>query len=576
MVRGDDVYLMNFWPMDNLNIVGGGLRYAHRGRPSSSRSQVGMSQPNNPFQRQTDLVPARARLPRRTRSSCSIDRASVLSGAPDRTGRSSAAWSRPRLQGRSSTASSTGSRPVERTSQRTGRLEGLPEDSGFVLGAQLGGYVSSRLAHVRERLLPLRARPRGLRPARASPSAPAPRDHDGSRRSRFRLALSANWEWNESARTSVWACRWARGGRSFTTPIRRSGTEARLSEGAIALRPHACGSARSRARRGLARRGDLPAPDGPFRQRRRAEQRRAHLANGDLARLPGRRLPGDHRSSSTTSRRSGSRRSGSAPSCSTSTRRRGRRLPRLLAQDLERLNPHFGDLATLRAMVDACHAARHQGHRRHRHEPPRAGLLLRHQPERAARRPRSTASGRRSPLGRVTEYDPDYDPRGIQAFTSLGEAGPAPMGFFDMPEIFRVPPGPAVFQQPAGLQPARARDRLQRPEQVVSATSRAASRTSTPRTRVRDELIRVFTTGCSRPTSTATASTRIKHVEHGSGRDFAPRMREPRGRGKTNFLHVRRGLRRRRRAGRQLHAAGRCSTRSSTSRRSSRSSATCS
>jgi hypothetical protein len=27
MYRGDDVYLLNWWPLDNLNMVGGGARY---------------------------------------------------------------------------------------------------------------------------------------------------------------------------------------------------------------------------------------------------------------------------------------------------------------------------------------------------------------------------------------------------------------------------------------------------------------------------------------------------------------------------------------------------------------------
>src|SRR5690606_10372645 len=47
-----------------------------------------------------------------------------------------------------------------------------------------------------------------------------------------------------------------------------------------------------------------------------------------------------------------------------------------------------------------------------------------------------------SRLTRVTEYDPDYDPRGVQGETSLGESGPAEVIFFHAPEINRVAPGP--------------------------------------------------------------------------------------------------------------------------------------
>ncbi|MFA5624651.1 MAG: alpha-amylase family glycosyl hydrolase [Bradymonadales bacterium] len=47
-----------------------------------------------------------------------------------------------------------------------------------------------------------------------------------------------------------------------------------------------------------------------------------------------------------------------------------------------------------------------------------------------------------SDLSRVTEFDPDWQPQGIQAFTSMGLAGAAPIVFFDMPRINRVAPGP--------------------------------------------------------------------------------------------------------------------------------------
>jgi maltoporin len=33
MLRGDDIYLLDFWPLDNLNTVGGGLRYGFCGEP---------------------------------------------------------------------------------------------------------------------------------------------------------------------------------------------------------------------------------------------------------------------------------------------------------------------------------------------------------------------------------------------------------------------------------------------------------------------------------------------------------------------------------------------------------------
>jgi alpha-amylase len=127
------------------------------------------------------------------------------------------------------------------------------------------------------------------------------------------------------------------------------------------------------------------------------------------------------------------------------------------AVDLERLNPHFGDLASLRAMIHAAHergmlvildiVTNHMGQVFY------YDINQNGQPDEAVYGsgnlpPGGSPSAETSPLSRVTEYDPDFDPRGIQSFTSLGPAGPAPIRFFDMPEIFRTLPSPAIFADP--------------------------------------------------------------------------------------------------------------------------------
>ncbi len=43
-------------------------------------------------------------------------------------------------------------------------------------------------------------------------------------------------------------------------------------------------------------------------------------------------------------------------------------------------------------------------------------------------------------LERIIEWDPDYDPRGIQGWTSLGYSGDADIRFTDWPEVNRTPP----------------------------------------------------------------------------------------------------------------------------------------
>ncbi|MBK7825790.1 carbohydrate porin [Nannocystis sp.] len=56
MYRGDDIYLLNFWPLDNLNTIGGGLGYAFgEARRTSLKFHAGLNQPTDPYYRQTVL-----------------------------------------------------------------------------------------------------------------------------------------------------------------------------------------------------------------------------------------------------------------------------------------------------------------------------------------------------------------------------------------------------------------------------------------------------------------------------------------------------------------------------------------
>ena len=67
-----------------------------------------------------------------------------------------------------------------------------------------------------------------------------------------------------------------------------------------------------------------------------------------------------------------------------------------------------------------------------------------------------TCSGSRnndqaSDLRRAGEWDPEYDSRGVQAFTALGENGLAPVEWVEMPEINRTPPNLSDFKTPIGI-----------------------------------------------------------------------------------------------------------------------------
>lgn len=115
------------------------------------------------------------------------------------------------------------------------------------------------------------------------------------------------------------------------------------------------------------------------------------------------------------------------------------------AQDFTNVNPHFGDLARLRELVDVMHQHNIKvivdivvNH---------VGQLFYYDINQNGQADITTwyATDGSDTLDVVTEWDPAFDDRGIQSFTSLGEAGPAPIGWVNMPEINRVPPVPVEF-----------------------------------------------------------------------------------------------------------------------------------
>ncbi len=122
-------------------------------------------------------------------------------------------------------------------------------------------------------------------------------------------------------------------------------------------------------------------------------------------------------------------------------------------QDLTEVNPHFGDLPALRSLAAALHdrgmkivldiVTNHMGqvffYDMNLNGHPDIYIGGTGQPNAGA------GTDPTSPVVRATEYDPDFDIRGVQASTSLGIAGRAPMIFFNDATINRVPPKPAIF-----------------------------------------------------------------------------------------------------------------------------------
>jgi len=136
-------------------------------------------------------------------------------------------------------------------------------------------------------------------------------------------------------------------------------------------------------------------------------------------------------------------------------------------QDFLRPNAHFGDLTKLRELVDAAHArgmlvildvvTNHVGQLFYYDingngvpDDTLSGggfshtcLQICDNPERASECSADEltyCSLGKDYLERIIEWDPEYDPRGVQGWTSLGFSGPADVRFTDWPEVNRTPP----------------------------------------------------------------------------------------------------------------------------------------
>ncbi|MBR4985924.1 MAG: hypothetical protein IKY83_09310 [Proteobacteria bacterium] len=117
--------------------------------------------------------------------------------------------------------------------------------------------------------------------------------------------------------------------------------------------------------------------------------------------------------------------------------------------DFLKHNPHFGDLATLRRLSDELHkrnmklildiVTNHVG-QVFFYDVNMNGQANEWLAGRGDKDKGSTYTD--GDLSRMTEYDPDFMAHGIDAYTSMGISGQAPIVFFDMPNISRMAPGP--------------------------------------------------------------------------------------------------------------------------------------
>lgn len=207
------------------------------------------------------------------------------------------------------------------------------------------------------------------------------------------------------------------------------------------------------------------------------------------------------------------------------------------AQDLTEPNPHFGDLSALRSMVSTAHAkgmkvildivTNHMGQLFY------YDMNENGQPDDAV-----AGSGTTSALVHVNEYDPDFDPRGIQARTSLGESGPSPIVFVYDPVSNHIPPLPELFQHPEVYNRRGRTYNFDDPDQLLHGDFPGGLKdVDTTRCDVKQALVDSYARWVELADLDGFRIDTVKHVEREFWRFFTQKVRQRLDRqGKKNFL----------------------------------------
>ena len=196
-------------------------------------------------------------------------------------------------------------------------------------------------------------------------------------------------------------------------------------------------------------------------------------------------------------------------------------------QDFLNVNPHWGDLPKLREMVEVMHdndikvvldiVVNH------------VGQLFYYDINRNGQADITTyyATDGSDTTDIVTEWDPAYDPRGVQGWTSLGESGEAPLGWVDMPEINRVLPNPPEFANPDWYNRRGRVINWGDFEQVVYGDFPGGLKDlKTEHPDVRTALIDAFGYWIETANLDGFRIDTLKHVEHDFWQEFCPAIRD--------------------------------------------------
>lgn len=219
------------------------------------------------------------------------------------------------------------------------------------------------------------------------------------------------------------------------------------------------------------------------------------------------------------------------------------------AQDLTQPNPHYGDIPALRHMIDAAHkknikvildlVTNHMGQVFY------YDINKNGQPDENV-----SGSGLHSyidengqyqnpdPVVHINEYDPDFNPRGVQSRTSLGESGPAPILFVYDPASNHIPPMPELFQNPAAYNRKGRTFNFDDPDQLVHGDFPGGLKdVDTTRCDVKEAMVDSYTRWVELTDLDGFRIDTVKHVEYEFWRYFSQKVRQRLDKqGKKNFF----------------------------------------
>ncbi len=207
------------------------------------------------------------------------------------------------------------------------------------------------------------------------------------------------------------------------------------------------------------------------------------------------------------------------------------------AQDFTATNPHFGDIMALRSMVAAAHergmliiidvVTNHVGQ-----------LFFYDINLNGHADDQVRGSGEQSDVFHINEHDPDFDPRGIQSETSLGEAGPAPIIFKHDPATNHMPPLPPVLRRHDVYNRRGRTIDFDDPDQLLHGDFPGGLKDlNTSRCDVKQAMVDVYARWVELTDVDGFRIDTIKHVEREFWRYFTQKIRQRlAAKGKENFF----------------------------------------